>query len=84
MRSPAARRQATVPLISVDDLEIMKMAMFRLDEAAKRIETLAHAAQTEHLRQLLAVLSRLLLAEERELSSGIADQMDDPRAALPC
>lgn len=71
MNAWRTRRSAPVVQVSMDDLELIKIALFRLDEAAKRIDTLAQATQTAHVRRLLGVLSRALAAEERELSAGL-------------
>ncbi|MFN8640611.1 MAG: hypothetical protein U0802_02705 [Candidatus Binatia bacterium] len=56
------------------DLELRRMAAFRVREAANRIAVLANGAQAAGLRQTLLGICQTLLHEERAL-------LDDDRSA---
>lgn len=51
----------------IDDQECLRMAAFRINETANRIDTLAHRARNPVLRRDLLAIRERLVNEEREL-----------------
>ena len=55
----------------MDELELMKIAVFKIAEAARRMDALAGAAQTPRGRRLLAAVARLLEVHEQNLRARL-------------
>jgi hypothetical protein len=51
----------------MDDAELMKMAAFKLGEAASRLQALARTAHAVEVQRLLAAAARLLAAQQEHL-----------------
>lgn len=51
----------------MDDLELIKIGMFKLSEAAKRLDALAGAARTPKVQRALFAIARALDAHEQQL-----------------
>ena len=53
--------------MAMDETELIKIAVFKVAETAKRMESLAGAARSLEGRRLLAAVARLLAEHEQEL-----------------
>lgn len=57
----------------MDETELVKMAVFKIGETARRMDALAQAAQSQRKRELLQSLARLLAVQEQELRAMLED-----------
>ena len=64
--------------MTMDELELIKMAVFKIGETARRMDALANAAQSPRGRQLLATLAQLLAVQEQELRASVDDARSAP------
>ena len=56
----------------MDEREVIMMALFKLGETSKRLETLANVAHTPRGRRMLGAVSRALAAQEQRLRTTVA------------
>ncbi len=62
----------------MDDLELMKIAVFKLGEAARRMGALASTARTPGVQRLLAAAAQLLAAQQEELRVTLDGALPEP------
>jgi hypothetical protein len=57
----------------MDEAELIRMAMFKLSDTARRLDTLAHAAKTLRGRHLLTTVASVLASHEQALRATLDD-----------
>ena len=67
----------------IRDVELTKMAMFKLGETARRVAMLAKEAETPSLRRLLTMSSELLERRARELQALLENEPPKRTPVLP-
>ncbi len=55
----------------MEDSEVIKIAAFKLRDAANRLQTLAEEAHSKDLRERLCAISAQLIAEEERVFAAI-------------
>ena len=65
----------------MDDLELINIGMFKLNEAAKRLDALASAARTPQVQRVLFAMARALAAHEHQLRMSGNPQTSESASA---
>jgi hypothetical protein len=65
-------------LVIMDDREVIKMAVFKLGEAASRVRALATTAQASGVQRLLAAVAQVLAAQQEGLRVALDSDLSEP------
>jgi hypothetical protein len=61
----------------MDDDELVKMAMFKLGEASRRMRALASTAQASGAQRILMAVAQVLAAQQDELAIALEGDLTD-------
>ena len=66
--TPKARQRKTAVVeVAMEDIELVRVAAFKLQDSANRLQTLARAARSPRVRARLLALARQLARHETDL-----------------